>query len=81
MWWRGSHMVERQPYGGGSHMVDRQSRGGQAATWWTGSHVVDRQPRGGTGRLQKRVRKLNVLKRDMPKFKPASEKKEIVTPI
>lgn len=59
-----------------SHVVERQSCGGEAVTWWTGSHVVEQEG------FRERVRKRNVLKRDMPKFKPASEKKkEIVTPI
>lgn len=63
-------------------MVDRQLHGGQIAVWWTGSHVVDGQPRGGQEGFRERVRKRNVLKRNMAKFKPASEKmKEIVTPI
>lgn len=58
-------------------MVDRQPHGGQTAAWWTDSHVVDRQEG-----FRERVRKRNVLKRNMAKFKPASEKKkEIVTPI
>lgn len=70
MWWADSHVVDRQPHGG------------QAAVWWTGSHVVDRQLCGEQGGFRERVRKRNVLKRNMAKFKPASEKKkEIVTPI